>query len=137
MKCDDCGCLNKPNAELCGLCGKPTGLQPRARTSALKKPSKIKPVSDKRKEENKQYVLANQFWFNLYPTCQFKGCQSPTDSIHHKMGRIGYLDDWARDNGISLLIDIRKFMSTCADHHTYIEEHPEFAKKEGYSENRI
>lgn len=137
MKCDNCGCFNKPKAEVCDLCGNPTGLQVRVKVSAAKKPSRIKPVSEKRKEENSLYSLARQLWLWLHPICEFKGCQAPATEIHHKKGRIGYLDDWARQHNISLLIDIRKFMATCHDHHVINENDPEFAKKEGYSENRI
>ena len=42
--------------------------------------------------------------------------------VHHKKGRTGYADDWARENGISLLIDPRFFLACCRAGHQYIED---------------
>jgi len=136
MKCTDCGYLNTSMTAVC-ICGKPTGFQARVKEVKPKQKSKIKPVSDKRKEENSLYSLVRAFWLLLHPICQFKGCEREATDLHHVRGRVGFLDDWAREHGITLLIDIRKFIGLCRDHHSYIEEHPEFAKKEGYSENRL
>jgi len=61
----------------------------------------------------------------------------PATDIHHKMGRIGFADQWARDNNIPLLLDTRFWVALSRAGHTYVEEHPEWAKENGYSLNRL
>jgi len=57
--------------------------------------------------------------------------------IHHKMGRTGYADKWARDNDISLLIDARFFLAVSRTDHQWIELNPVKAKELGYSYSRL
>jgi hypothetical protein len=56
--------------------------------------------------------------------------------IHHKMGREGYADQWAKENGISLLVDTRFFLPVCRSAHEQIENNPEWAYSMGYSVRR-
>ena len=57
--------------------------------------------------------------------------------VHHKKGRKGFADQWARDNNIPLLIDVRFFLGVSRYGHEKIENNPEWAKENGYSLNRI
>lgn len=57
--------------------------------------------------------------------------------IHHKRGRTGYADQWARDLDISLLIDVRYFLAVSAEGHKKIEDNPDWAKERGYSLDRL
>lgn len=70
--------------------------------------------------------------------CPIKGVPITMDSdIHHKMGRVGYADQWARDNDISLLIDIRFFLAVSREGHIWIESNREEAEKKGYILSRL
>jgi len=60
----------------------------------------------------------------------------PATDIHHKKGRVGYADQWARDNDVPLLIDERHWLPVSRVGHMQIEENPVWARKMGYSENR-
>lgn len=60
-----------------------------------------------------------------------------TIEIHHKMGKIGYADEWARLNDVPLLIDERFFLAVSRDGHNYIEANPTKAKEKGWSVKRI
>lgn len=72
-------------------------------------------------------------------TCPVKG--SPIDytsDIHHKKGRgDGFADEWARDNGITLTIDVRFFLAVSREGHQWIETHPTEAKAKGWSLTRL
>lgn len=67
--------------------------------------------------------------------CPIKGI--PTTDVHHKKGRIGFADDWARDNKIPLLLDQRFWVALSREGHKFVEEHPDWAKENGFSLNRL
>ena len=75
--------------------------------------------------------IASKFRF-YNPFCQVNP-KHRTESVHHKMGREGYADQWARDNDIPLVIDERYFLACCIACHNKIEENPEWAYEKGYS----
>ena len=56
-----------------------------------------------------------------------------SSDIHHKKGRNGYADDWARLNDIPLLIDPRYFLAVSRVGHQWIEMNPTKAKQMGLS----
>jgi len=58
------------------------------------------------------------------------------DDVHHRKGRIGFADQWARDNDISLLIDVRFFLAVSREGHIWIEHNREEAEKLGYTLTR-
>lgn len=60
-----------------------------------------------------------------------------TTDVHHKKGKIGYADEWARINDIPLLLDVRFFLAVSRKGHEKIETNPEWAKKNGYSIDRL
>lgn len=87
---------------------------------------RIRQVSKKRGRENGQYLVLRKVFLENHPICQVDKCKNPATTIHHKKGRIG-----------KLLCDIRHFLAACVDCHQKIELEPEWAKENGYSEDRI
>lgn len=70
--------------------------------------------------------------------CPITGKPITTESdVHHKRGRVGYADQWARDNDIPLLLDPRFFLGVSREGHEWIESHPKEARELGYSESRL
>ena len=62
-------------------------------------------------------------------TCFIEGCNRLANSIEHIRGRIGYADDYARDNNISLFLDERFWKPCCIEHNLELENNPELSRK--------
>ena len=92
----------------------------------LKKNKSIKKVSDKRKIEMLKYkVLRIEFLGKPEnQKCPITG--KPTTDIHHMKGRLG-----------RLYLDTRYWVALSREGHKFVEENPEWAKKNGYSLNRL
>jgi len=103
----------------------------------LKSFKTIPKVSKKRQVENLQYqVLRTEFLAKKEnQICPITRTEATT--VHHKMGRIGFADQWARDNNISLYLDTRHWVSLSMEGHKFVEENPEWSKDNGYSLNRL
>lgn len=85
----------------------------------------VKKVSDKRKEQNKEYSeLREQFLLGRW--CAYHGNPCIPTTVHHSKGRIG-----------DLLTDTRYFVALCMEAHQYIESHPNWAKEHGFSASRL
>lgn len=99
--------------------------------------TRIPQMSEKRKKENQEYFkLTLEFLAKKEnKLCPVTG--RSTTEVHHKMGRVGYADEWARLNNIPLLIDVRYFLGVSRDGHRWIEENPIEAKRLGYSVSRL
>jgi hypothetical protein len=106
-------------------CPKPEKRQPKEK-KPLKRVGKPNLVSSKRMIQNAEYKIAREEYLSEYVVCEVKECMHPSEQIHHKKGRTG-----------SLLTDKRFFLAVCAYCHAEIENKPEWAKKMGYSLNRI
>lgn len=115
----------------------------RAIVNTEKKPKEFKPrkpipqISKKRAVESAKYTVA-KIQFMGKPenkVCPVTG--QPTTDIHHKMGRVGFADSWARINNVTLLLDTRFWLAVSRDGHRQIEENPSWAKEMGYSLNRL
>jgi len=105
--------------------------------SIYKKQKSIKPVADKRKEENQTEYNPNRDQFLLNnSTCQVLGCCNDSCDVHHKKGKVGYANDTKRLLGIKLLWDVDFFLAVCREHHGEIEVNPTWAKNMGYSVSR-
>lgn len=91
-----------------------------------KKVYKIPQVSKKRKVEMLQYsVLRTEFLAKKEnQICPIT--KQPTTDIHHKKGRAG-----------TLFLDTKYWVALSREGHKYVEEHPEWAKENGYSLNRL
>ena len=96
-----------------------------------KKPKPIPFHSAKRKIENPIY-LKQRLQFLAQPEnhrCFIDGCGKRADTIEHSAGKLGFYDDWAKDNGITLYLDIRFWKPCCWDHNGELERNPELSHK--------
>jgi hypothetical protein len=92
---------------------------------------RISKFSPKRKKENALY-LKKRILFLEKPEnkiCFIDNCERTSTTIEHRMGREGYADDWARQNGITLYLDERYWAGCCFDHNLQLENDPELSKK--------
>lgn len=96
------------------------------KTPIAKKPVKIKPISDKRRKQLREYEKEKKEYFELHTQCEFPGCEKTEITLHHMAGRIG-----------DKLTDQRYFKALCWEHHRWIEEHPEAARRLGLSQSRL
>jgi len=103
----------------------------------LKSFKPIPKVSAKRKIENLKYSALRVEFLGKKENKICPITKQPTTELHHKMGRVGFADEWARLNNISLLIDVRYFLAVSRNGHRWIEENPAEAKEMGYSADRL
>ena len=93
----------------------------------------IPKVSKKREKENREYTI-KRLQFLAQPEnlrCFIAGCNKRADSIEHTMGRKGFADDWARENNVSLLLDVRFWKPCCNEHNFTVGNKTAQAKKRG------
>lgn len=97
-----------------------------------KKRTAVKKISEKRSKLNPQYSKIRKDFLDQPENkfCKIKGsqCTHIANTIEHRKGRRGYADDWARENGIPLLIDIRFFLASCSNCNQELERNPELSK---------
>ena len=104
----------------------------------LSKPRKPLPkVSKKRAIENAKYTVQKIQFMSKSENKICPVTYQPTTDIHHKMGRVGFADSWARINNIPMLLDERYWLAVSREGHRQIEENPEWAKEMGYSLSRL
>lgn len=92
---------------------------PIRRRTPMKRSGKLKPVSDKRQDQNAEYIRLNRLFLAEHPRCQ--KCGDPSNQIHHKAGREG---EWLTYSPF--------FMACCAPCHRFIEDNKTEAEKLGY-----
>lgn len=80
---------------------------------------KIAKVSNKRASQNKAYELLRKNYLNSHPRCE--KCGDKATEIHHKAGRNG-----------DRLCDVKDFMATCRDCHSWIHTHPKESRMLGW-----
>jgi hypothetical protein len=97
----------------------------------------VKAVSTKQKKLLAKYHRIRLAFLNRPENKVCPVTKQPTTEVHHKQGRVGYADEFARDNDIPLLLDERFFLGVSRSGHRWIEEHPEQAKERGWSVNRL
>ena len=96
------------------------------------KPQKpITKVSDKRKIENLKYTADRIVFLGKKENkiCFIDGCKNIATTIEHSAGRIGFYDDWARENKVSLFLDQRFWKPCCHFHNLELENNPELSKQ--------
>lgn len=93
--------------------------------------------SKKRQKEDRVYSKRRKIFLEdpVNQICPVKGIR--TTEVHHQMGRVGYADEEARMNGITLFLDERYWLAVSSPGHKLIELQPEWAKRMGYSLNRL
>lgn len=89
---------------------------------------KVKKVSPKREELNKEYFILVEQFKKDNPLCKAnvnEFCTKDTDDPHHKRGR-----------GIYLL-DVSTWLPVCRSCHSFITSNPKEALERGWSESRL
>lgn len=120
--------IENPETGECASCGAARRKAER-RKLTVKKP--ISKVSDKRKDQLKDYaVIRERFLLNRW--CGVHGHPCVPTEVHHMKGKAGFADD----KEIPLLIDTRFFLAVCRESHMKITEDSKWAISEGYSIQR-
>ncbi len=88
--------------------------------------SRIRSVSPKRQKQMDEYRVVRLEFLMSHKVCQVEACNNKATDIHHMRGRTG-----------ERLLDKSDFLAVCRSCHTYIEEHPAWAKAKGYSRSRL
>jgi hypothetical protein len=105
-----------------------------------KKPStQIPKKSEKKQLADLRYIVVRREFLGKPENKICPVTKQPTTEVHHKCGRRHdqYADEWARENNICLLIDVRFFLAVSRDGHEWIEANPTEAKELGYSVSRL
>lgn len=92
--------------------------QPTVAQRPLKRGS-VKKVSDKRAEQNAEYLAEHEPWLKEHDKCE--ACGDPSEEVHHKNGRFG-----------ERLLDQAYWMAVCKVCHREIHANPEWAREQGY-----
>ncbi len=100
----------------------------------LKKHKPIPKVSGKMARMLQEYSKLKKPWIKGKMCAVLKNV--PATDIHHKKGRVGFADKFARDNDIPLLLDERYWLPVSRAGHIKIELLPEWAKEQGFSLSR-
>jgi len=116
--CKKEGCNNPRFGK--GYCRYHQYLREDKKSSAPKKRSYIKPVSDNRAEELAIYRPRRDKYMLDNPKCEC-GCGRDSEDLHHKNGRRG-----------KMVYNIKYFMAVARVCHTKIHENPEWAREKGY-----
>lgn len=120
---------------LCASCGHARRKSERLANQPVKKRKAIPKFSKKRKDENTIYSQKRLAFLDGKECPVNEGFEAT--EIHHMKGRQGYADQWAKDCGITLLLDERYWLAVSASGHRYIELHPQEAKDMGWSLSRL
>ena len=132
-KCSECEQSAPEQPLIAGKC-KTHYWQFRSAKWKKSEPKERKPIpkfSKKREKENREYTI-KRLQFLAQPEnlrCFIEGCNKRADTIEHTRGRKGFADDWARENNVSLLLDVRFWKPCCNDHNLELERNPELSQK--------
>jgi hypothetical protein len=92
----------------------------------LKSLNPIPKVSKKRQIENAKYSVLRIEFLGKKENQICPITKKPTTDIHHKKGRVG-----------SLFLDENYWVALSREGHKFVEENPEWARKNGYSLDRL
>lgn len=92
---------------------------PKPVKSEKKKPKKIKPRSDKRAKQEREYAKKRKEYAEKNPLCEI--CGKVANDLHHKGRRLG-----------DMLTDESTYMSVCRPCHKMIHDNEKEARKQGY-----
>ena len=102
----------------------------------LKQKTPIRKVSVKQDKLNKIYSKLRIEFLSLSENQICPITKQQTTDLHHRKGRKGFADDWARENNIPLIIDVRFFLAVSREGHDKIENNPDWAYENGFSIRR-
>lgn len=106
----------------------------RLKKNGMSKP--INKISGKMADLLRVYEVKRKKFLKENPKCAVFPKKKATQ-VHHKAGKVGYHDDWARENNVPRWVDERFFLAVSAEGHEWIEKHPNEAKEKGWSLNRL
>jgi hypothetical protein len=131
-----CGKPVEGRTERCASCNR--ALRKFANIKLPEDPKPIKKQSDEMSRMMGIYARVAAKFLKKNPKCAVIPTL-PATEIHHRAGRsiTAYYDEWAEQRGICLLLDERLFLPVSRDGHIEIERRPEWAKRMGYSEDRL
>lgn len=132
-----CHCGN-PTEGRTGQCATCNRLERKAATMRIPSDrTPIKKVSEKQARLLAMYNGKRKAWIRGKKCAVFK--DRPAEDVHHIAGRsaTAYYDEWARERDIPLLLDERFWLPVSREAHIEIEKRPEWAKRMGYSEDRL
>lgn len=92
----------------------------------MRKRKAIKPVSDKRKAQNAQYLRQRKAFLERRPYCEIEGCGKPATDVHHGAGKEG---EW--------LLREEFWWPACRCCHEKCEQNRAWAKERGYLTLRL
>lgn len=130
----DCGSLKTERNGKCASCNR---LERKA--AALRMPEDPKPIAKVSENQSKllaRYNAKRVKWLRGKKCAVHPACKEPL-TCHHMQGRVGFADEWARENDMPLLLDERFWLPVCLDAHNYIETHPKWAFENQYSFKRV
>ncbi len=107
----------------------------RLKNQPEKKRKAIPKFSKKRKDENVIYSERRILFLEGQTCAVFPDL--PAVEVHHRKGRQGFADGWAKRSGISLLLDMRWWLAVSSEGHRYIGDHPQEAMDRGWSLSRL
>lgn len=132
-------CLNHPDRITEGTTDKCASCNRLERKAAnLRMPEDPKPINKVSENQSKlltRYNVMRKKFLHGKKCAVLKG--RPATQVHHMAGRIGYADEWARENNIPLLIDERFFLPVSDEGHRMVTDNPKWACENGYSFLRV
>lgn len=127
-------CFNPVENKDTGLCATHSKQLRKEGQKLLEPKKEFKPiakVSKKMKENLSDYSDEKKEWIVGKRCAVFPVL--PAQDIHHMKGRTGYADEWAREHGITLLMDKRFWLAVSRKGHIEIGENPKLALEKGWS----
>lgn len=104
-----------------------------ARAASKPKPKPISKRTKKKAAQEAIYEAKKKTYLRNNPICEVHDCVTRSNNIHHKAGRQGFADEYARSLNMELVQDERYFMACCETcHPKRIHENPKWAREHGY-----
>lgn len=132
-RCRACGHPRKRNVKKTRYTTRKTPVvqSPAKRPKTLQRPptgkrKAIRPVSDKRKAQNAQYLLQRKAFLERRPSCEIERCGKPATECHHSAGKEG---EW--------LLREEFWFPACRQCHDFVETNRSWAKEKGYLKLRL
>lgn len=134
-ECISCGNPHVENFDtgLCASCGAKE--RKSGRLKIPDDPKSINKVSDNQAKLNAIYLKEVKKWVNGKMCAVFP--RQKATQCHHMQGRVGYADEWARENEVPLLLDKRFWLPTSDEGHRKITENPLWAWENQFSFKRV
>lgn len=125
IECIRCGGSPIEYDGLCASCRSDDRKAARIAAKPVKAPQWTKKVSDKRQDQNKEYLKERLKFLKANPICQV--CEkSKSTEVHHKKGRTN-----------DMLLKTEFWLAVCSRDHIFIEMKPDWARENDYTLSRL